>query len=91
MNANTVLMCKGVRPPSGSSSCVYTSQFAPKGSGGNLVTECENKARSGTKVALAALGCVTKVVEARRVPPAIDESVQGTISMHRWWWEGQQN
>ena len=55
-------MCKGVHPPSGSSSCVYTSQFAPKGSGGNLVTGCENKARSGTKVALAALGCVTKVV-----------------------------
>ena len=66
MNANTVLMCKGVRPPSGSSSCVYTSQFAPKGSGGNLVTECENKARSGTKVALAALGCVTKVVDGGR-------------------------
>ena len=42
MNANTVLMYKGVRPPSGSSSCVYTSQFAPKGSGGNLVTRCES-------------------------------------------------
>ncbi|KAL5479300.1 hypothetical protein EMCRGX_G022803 [Ephydatia muelleri] len=31
--------------------------FAQKGSGGNLVTGCTHQAKSGTKVALACLGC----------------------------------
>ncbi|KAL5466964.1 hypothetical protein EMCRGX_G031129 [Ephydatia muelleri] len=60
--------------------------FAQKGSGGNLVTGCTHQAKSGTKVALACLGCDQTChyhdavmgltwlvrVEARRVPPAID-------------------
>ena len=39
------------------------------------MTGCENKARSGTKVALAALGCVTKVVDGGRVPLKYDLKV----------------
>ncbi|KAL5508792.1 hypothetical protein EMCRGX_G004031 [Ephydatia muelleri] len=68
--------------------CVTSSDrsFAQKGSGGNLVTGCTHQAKSGTKVALACLGCDQTChyhdavmgltwlvrVEARRVPPAID-------------------
>ena len=33
------------------------NSFAQKGSGGNLVTGCTHQAKSGTKVALACLGC----------------------------------
>eukprot|EP00731_Ephydatia_muelleri_P013068 Em0007g378a len=63
--------------------------FAQKGSGGNLVTGCTHQAKSGTKVALACLGCDQTChyhdavmgltwlvrVEARRVPPAIDNQL----------------
>ena len=36
---------------------VTDNSFAQKGSGGNLVTGCTHQAKSGTKVALACLGC----------------------------------